>query len=67
MIDSIISSVNKVKKVKNWVEVDNVIKVNFAKPIYFYEDEEINNKIRKYKKIAEVGNDYRSVIIRDMV
>ena len=53
MTDKIIASVNKVKKIKVWKADNNVITINFAKVLYFEDDEAINNQIRKYKKIAE--------------
>ena len=67
MTDKIIASIQKVKQIKDWNMNEDEFKVNFVKVLYFSEDDNINNQIRKYKKIAEVGKDYKSVIIRDMV
>ena len=67
MTDKIIASIQKIKEIKDWNMSEHEFKVNFVKVLYFSEDDNINNQIRKYKKIAEVCKDYKSVIIRDMV
>jgi hypothetical protein len=67
IIESIVNSVDSVKKVKKWELVENDIKVVFKKELYFYDEEKINYKIRKYKKVVEIQKDYKSVILRDMV
>lgn len=67
IIESIVNSVDSVKKVKKWELVENDIKVVFKKELYFLDEEKINYKIRKYKKVVEIQKDYKSVILRDMV
>jgi len=67
IIESIVNSVDSVKKVKKWHLIENDIKVVFKKELYFYDEEKINYKIRKYKKVVEIQKDYKSVILRDMV
>ena len=67
IIESIVNSVDSVKKVKKWEFLENDIKVVFKKELYFLDEEKINYKIRKYKKVVEIQKDYKSVILRDMV
>ena len=67
IIESIVNSVDSVKKVKKWDLIENDIKVVFKKELYFLDEEKINYKIRKYKKVVEIQKDYKSVILRDMV
>ena len=59
--------VKPVKSVKSWELIGNDIKVYFDCVLYFNDEEVINNSIKKYKKIAEIGQDFYSVIIRDIV
>ena len=67
IIESIVNSVDSVKKVKKWTLIENDIMVIFKKELFFLDEEKINYKIRKYKKIVEIQKDYKSVILRDMV
>lgn len=67
MIEKIIASINSIKSVKSCEFIGNDIKVYFDCVLYFNDEEVINNSIKKYKKIAEIGQDFYSVIIRDIV
>lgn len=67
MIEKLIASINSVKSVKSWELIGNDIKIDFDCILFLYDEEVINHSIKKYKKITEIGEDFYSVIIRDIV